>query len=200
MGCLTKDTISDLFVALPPTRTRRADISSRSRTSSRQPPNSSSKRREEIWRPVRYRVRVVNEKEEHVPVRGIECRCPLRDIDTRVVDASRLVNQSSTPGTIHACRPHHCRRCAARRRRGRRYLSLSNLFAAVRGPTERSRTRTVETAAIRVEASRDLALADLNLASNIRSPFIDIAPPQQDQTHWPYDQRQQAPPCPPGHP
>ena len=36
-----------------------------------------------------------------------------------------------------------------------RYLSLSELFAAVRGRTERSRTRTVESAAIRVEASRD---------------------------------------------
>ena len=36
-----------------------------------------------------------------------------------------------------------------------RYLSLSDLFAAVRGRTERSRTRTVESAAIRVEASRD---------------------------------------------
>jgi hypothetical protein len=36
-----------------------------------------------------------------------------------------------------------------------RYLSLSDLFAAVRGRTERSRTRTIESAAIRVEASRD---------------------------------------------
>ena len=36
-----------------------------------------------------------------------------------------------------------------------RYLSLSELFAAVLGRTERSRTRTVESAAIRVEASRD---------------------------------------------
>ncbi|MET4325705.1 hypothetical protein ABIB80_001528 [Bradyrhizobium sp. i1.15.2] len=35
-----------------------------------------------------------------------------------------------------------------------RYLSLSDLYAAVRGRTERSRTRTVESAAIRVEASR----------------------------------------------
>lgn len=37
----------------------------------------------------------------------------------------------------------------------RRYLSLSDLYAAVRGRTERSQTRTVESAAIRVEASRD---------------------------------------------
>ncbi|TIV98768.1 MAG: DUF932 domain-containing protein, partial [Mesorhizobium sp.] len=36
-----------------------------------------------------------------------------------------------------------------------RYLSLSELSDAVRGRTERSRTRTVESAAIRVEASRD---------------------------------------------
>jgi hypothetical protein len=36
-----------------------------------------------------------------------------------------------------------------------RYLSLSDLFATVRGRTERSRTQTVESSAIRVEASRD---------------------------------------------
>jgi len=36
-----------------------------------------------------------------------------------------------------------------------RYLSLSDLFSAVRGRTERSRTRTVESAAIRVEAGRN---------------------------------------------
>jgi hypothetical protein len=36
-----------------------------------------------------------------------------------------------------------------------RYLSLSELFSAVHGRTERSRTRTVESAAIRVEAKPD---------------------------------------------
>jgi hypothetical protein len=36
-----------------------------------------------------------------------------------------------------------------------RYLSLSELMASVQGRAERSRTRTVESAAIRVEASRD---------------------------------------------
>ncbi|MGA8989284.1 MAG: DUF932 domain-containing protein, partial [Rhodoplanes sp.] len=36
-----------------------------------------------------------------------------------------------------------------------RFLSLSELFASVRGRAERSRTRTVESAAIRVEATRD---------------------------------------------
>ncbi|HEV7252118.1 MAG TPA: DUF932 domain-containing protein [Mesorhizobium sp.] len=36
-----------------------------------------------------------------------------------------------------------------------RYLSLSELMTAVRGRAERSRTRTVESAAVRVEASRD---------------------------------------------
>ena len=35
-----------------------------------------------------------------------------------------------------------------------RFLSLSELFASVRGRAERSRTRTVESAAIRVEATR----------------------------------------------
>ncbi len=36
-----------------------------------------------------------------------------------------------------------------------RYLSLSDLFASVKGRSDRSRTRTVESAAVRVEASRD---------------------------------------------
>ncbi|MEL6246367.1 MAG: DUF932 domain-containing protein, partial [Pseudomonadota bacterium] len=36
-----------------------------------------------------------------------------------------------------------------------RYLSLDDLFASVKGRAERSRTRTVESAAIRVEANRD---------------------------------------------
>src|SRR5262249_24079533 len=36
-----------------------------------------------------------------------------------------------------------------------RFVSLSDLFAAVRGRTERSRTRTLESATIRVEANRD---------------------------------------------
>ena len=36
-----------------------------------------------------------------------------------------------------------------------RYLSLSELFAAVRGRAERTRTRTVESAALRVDANRD---------------------------------------------
>lgn len=60
-----------------------------------------------------------------------------------------------------------------------RYLSLSDLYAAVHGRTERSRTRTVESAAIRVEASREC-----------RTPGADaarlgcaIAP-----THWSFGQ------------
>ena len=36
-----------------------------------------------------------------------------------------------------------------------RYLSLTDLMTAVKGSAERSRTRTVESAAIRVEANRD---------------------------------------------
>ena len=36
-----------------------------------------------------------------------------------------------------------------------RYVSLSELMASVKGRADRSRTRTVETAAIRVEANRD---------------------------------------------
>lgn len=38
-----------------------------------------------------------------------------------------------------------------------RYLSLDALMASVKGRAERSRTRTVESAAVRVEASRDNA-------------------------------------------
>lgn len=36
-----------------------------------------------------------------------------------------------------------------------RYLSLDDLFASAKGRADRSRTRTVESAAIRVEAHRD---------------------------------------------
>lgn len=61
-----------------------------------------------------------------------------------------------------------------------RYLSLSDLMASVRSRAERSRTRTVETAAIRVEASRDDA-ERLTLAL----PGADkpVAP-----THWSFGQ------------
>jgi hypothetical protein len=61
-----------------------------------------------------------------------------------------------------------------------RYLSLSDLFAAVRGRTERSRTRTVESAVIRVEASRDNA-ERLTLA--LPGANAPVAP-----THWSFGQ------------
>ena len=61
-----------------------------------------------------------------------------------------------------------------------RYLSLSDLYAAVRGRTERSRTRTVESAAIRVEASRDDAE---RLALMLPGADAPIAP-----THWSFGQ------------
>lgn len=57
-----------------------------------------------------------------------------------------------------------------------RYLSLSDLYAAVRGRAERSRTRTVESAAIRVEASRDDGEP---LALVLPGSDVPIAP-----THW----------------
>jgi hypothetical protein len=61
-----------------------------------------------------------------------------------------------------------------------RYLSLSDLMASVTSRADRSRTRTVETAAVRVEASRDdperLALA-LPGSSDLVSP-----------THWSFSQ------------
>ncbi|VFU10181.1 DUF932 domain-containing protein [Methylocella tundrae] len=61
-----------------------------------------------------------------------------------------------------------------------RYLSLSDLYAAVHGRTERSRTRTVESAAIRVEASRDDAE---RLALLLPGSDAPIAP-----THWSFGQ------------
>ncbi|WP_038378303.1 hypothetical protein [Bradyrhizobium elkanii] len=61
-----------------------------------------------------------------------------------------------------------------------RYLSLSDLYAAVRGRAERSRIRTVESAAIRVEASRDDAE---RLALLLPGSDTPIAP-----THWSFGQ------------
>jgi hypothetical protein len=61
-----------------------------------------------------------------------------------------------------------------------RYLSLSDLYTAVRGRTERSRTRTVESSAIRVEASHDDA-ERLTLA--LPGAAAPVAP-----THWSFGQ------------
>jgi hypothetical protein len=61
-----------------------------------------------------------------------------------------------------------------------RYLSLSELHASVRGRTERSRTRTVESAAIRVEASRD---NPERLALVLPGTEAPVAP-----THWSFGQ------------
>jgi len=61
-----------------------------------------------------------------------------------------------------------------------RYLSLSELYSSVRGRTERSRTRTVESAAIRVEASRDNAERLTLMLPGAEAP---IAP-----THWSFGQ------------
>ena len=61
-----------------------------------------------------------------------------------------------------------------------RYLSLSDSYAAVRGRTERSRTRTVESAAIRVEASRDNTEP---LPLMLPGSDAPIAP-----THWSFGQ------------
>lgn len=61
-----------------------------------------------------------------------------------------------------------------------RYLSLADLFASVKGRSERSYTRTVESAAVRVEASRDNAeRLDLVLPGS----DMPIAP-----THWSFGQ------------
>jgi hypothetical protein len=61
-----------------------------------------------------------------------------------------------------------------------RYRSLSELMASVKGRAERSRTRTVESAAIRVEASRDNAE---HLALVLPGSDDLIAP-----THWSFGQ------------
>ena len=61
-----------------------------------------------------------------------------------------------------------------------RFLSVSELFASVRGRAERSRTRTVESAAIRVEASRDNAD---RLALMLPGSEAPVAP-----THWSFGQ------------
>lgn len=61
-----------------------------------------------------------------------------------------------------------------------RYLSLDRLMAAVKGRAERSRTRTVESAAVRVEANRnDAERLDLTLPGADRP----VAP-----THWSFGQ------------
>src|SRR5690348_14122186 len=61
-----------------------------------------------------------------------------------------------------------------------RYLSLSDLMASVRSRAERSRTRAVESAAIRVEASRDDAERLSLLLPGAERP---VAP-----THWSFGQ------------
>lgn len=61
-----------------------------------------------------------------------------------------------------------------------RYLSLSDLYAAVQGRSERSRTRTIESAAIRVEASREDAE---RLSLRLPGSDAPLAP-----THWSFGQ------------
>jgi hypothetical protein len=61
-----------------------------------------------------------------------------------------------------------------------RYLSLSELFAAVHARAEHSRTRTVESATIRVDASRDDAE---RLALMLPGSDATVAP-----THWSFGQ------------
>jgi len=61
-----------------------------------------------------------------------------------------------------------------------RFLSLSELMAAVKGRTERSRTRTVDSASIRVEAACDDAE---RLTLTLPESDLPIAP-----THWSFGQ------------
>ena len=61
-----------------------------------------------------------------------------------------------------------------------RYLSLNDLYAAVRGRADRATARTVETKALRVEAARDNAE---RLALHVPGRAEPIAP-----THWSFGQ------------
>ena len=61
-----------------------------------------------------------------------------------------------------------------------RYLSLSELYASVKTRAERSRARTVESAAVRVEAHRD---GPENLALILPDADAPFAP-----THWSFGQ------------
>jgi hypothetical protein len=61
-----------------------------------------------------------------------------------------------------------------------RFLSLDDLYASVKGRAERSRTRTVESAAIRVEASRD---NPERLGLVLPGTDAPVAP-----THWSFGQ------------
>jgi hypothetical protein len=61
-----------------------------------------------------------------------------------------------------------------------RYLSLNDLFASVKGRSDLSRTRTVESAAVRVEANRDNAE---RLSLMLPGSDAPIAP-----THWSFGQ------------
>ena len=61
-----------------------------------------------------------------------------------------------------------------------RYLSLTDLHAAVKGRAEKSRTRTVESAAIRVEAQRD---DPARLTLMLPGTDASVAP-----THWSFGQ------------
>ena len=61
-----------------------------------------------------------------------------------------------------------------------RFLSLSELLASVKGRADRSRTRTVESAAVRVEANRDGAE---RLALVLPGSDDLVAPP-----HWSFGQ------------
>lgn len=61
-----------------------------------------------------------------------------------------------------------------------KYLSLSDLYASVKGRAERSRTRTVESSAIRVEAHRD---DPEKLGLVLPDAETPVAP-----THWSFGQ------------
>ena len=61
-----------------------------------------------------------------------------------------------------------------------RYLSLSELYASVKGRAERSKTRTVESAAIRVEAHRDDPKELALVLPDAEAPVVP--------THWSFGQ------------
>ena len=56
-----------------------------------------------------------------------------------------------------------------------KYLSLSELYASVKGRAERSKTRTVESAAIRVEAHRDDPEKLALVLPDAKAPLVELA-------------------------
>ena len=101
-------------------------------------------------------------------------------MNTEIIDAGRDINGGYK---VDVSRGSNVDRVSSEwfsRPDDERYLSLDDLFASVKGRAERSRTRTVESAAIRVEAHRD------------NPEKLELVLPGADEpiapTHWSFGQ------------